>query len=360
MTRPRRPSDPDRWPNPCARCGEHHELFANWPDGRICNYCYQKAKRTTGTCGCGQEGVLPGLIDGSPACRACSGLQHLSLDCQGCGAEAELRTKGRCWRCSLGDLVDDLLTDPTTGVTPDPLRPLADALKTMGRPNSGVTWIRQTHVKQTLRTIAAAGELTHELLDQVAGRQQSKTYIRGLLVEYGALPQRDELLTRFDVWSAEAIERATDPSHRDVIRRYVVWHHQRRFRGSPGPVTHGAFLRAKHQVTVAITLLNWLTEHNSDLASLTQTQLDRWRTEGNTTRELVNPFLSWAIKAQLTISTLILRPRPAGAAPRRACQHSNSSRWSPRSAPGRNSAPATGPPRSSSWCSPSRSSTSSP
>jgi hypothetical protein len=316
MTRPRTPSNPDRWPTPCARCGEHHELVANWPDGKICAYCYQKAKRTTGTCRCGHAGVLPGKVGGAPACRTCSGLQHLNLDCRGCGAEAELRTKGKCWRCSLGDLVDELLANPETGTISDQLVPLASALKAMGRPNSGITWIRQVYVKETLRALAAADELTHELLDQVPGRQQSKTYIRGLLVEYGALPPRDELLSRFESWSIEAIERAADPAHRDAIRRYITWHHQRRLRDSPNPTTHGAFLRAKQQVTVAITLLNWLTDRNGTLAELTQTQLDRWRAEGTTTRELANPFLSWAIKAQLTTSTLILHRRPEGAAPR--------------------------------------------
>ncbi len=316
MTRPRNPSNPQRWPNPCARCGEHHELVANWPDGQICRYCYQKAKRTSGTCGCGHTGILPGLVDGAPACRARSGLQHLSLDCRVCGEEGELRSKGRCWRCDLANLVDDLLTNPATGAISEQLKPLARALKAMGRPNSGITWIRQAHVKQTLRAIAAADKLTHELLDQLPAPEQSKTYIRGLLVEYGALPQRDELLNRFGTWSTEAIERATDPAHRDVIRRYIVWHHQRRFRSSPDLVTYGAFLRAKQQVTVAITLLNWLTEHDGTFAELTQTQLDRWRASGNTTREQANPFLHWAIKAQLTTSTLILHPRPERVAPR--------------------------------------------
>jgi hypothetical protein len=256
------------------------------------------------------------MVDGAPARRSCSGLQHLNVACRVCGTEAELRSGGRCWRCVLADFVDDLLTSPATGTISDQLAPLAAGLKAMARPNRGVTWIKQSHVKQTLRALAAAERVTHETLDEAPGRQQSKDYIRGLLVEYQALPPRDELLTRYDAWSAAAIARVTDPAHRDVLRRYVTWHHKRRLRGSPGLVAHGAFLRAKQQVTVAAELMNWLTDRGATLDGLSQTQLDHWRAEGPTTRAIANSFLGWAMKTQLTTTTLILPRRSDGTAPR--------------------------------------------
>ncbi|MDJ0358127.1 hypothetical protein [Paenarthrobacter sp. PH39-S1] len=46
------------------------------------------AKRITGICACGHEGVLPGIIDNRPACRTCSNIK-LNVDCKSCGAEAE-------------------------------------------------------------------------------------------------------------------------------------------------------------------------------------------------------------------------------------------------------------------------------
>ncbi|MDX3005427.1 hypothetical protein PWY87_27365 [Kribbella solani] len=69
-------------------------------------------------------------------------------------------------------------------------------------------------------------------------------------------------------------------------------------------------------MTVAAELLNWLTERGATLDRLSQTQLDRWRAEGPTTRAIANSFLGWAIKAQLTTTTLILPRRSDGAAPR--------------------------------------------
>lgn len=99
MARPRKPGDPQAWPVPCGRCGGHHQIVTQWPDGLICGYCYQQAKRTRGTCRCGHHGILPGRIDGQPACRACSGVV-LNIDCTSCGAEDELYREGRCQRCA--------------------------------------------------------------------------------------------------------------------------------------------------------------------------------------------------------------------------------------------------------------------
>lgn len=46
MSRPRKPQDPTRWPEACARCREHRQPAARWPDGRVCGYCYKQAQRT--------------------------------------------------------------------------------------------------------------------------------------------------------------------------------------------------------------------------------------------------------------------------------------------------------------------------
>ncbi|MEV8150942.1 hypothetical protein AB0O52_22695 [Arthrobacter sp. NPDC080073] len=44
-------------------------------------------------------------------------------------------------------------------------------------------------------------------------------------------------------------------------------------------VTQGAFLRAKQSVTVAIEMLDWLTEHDTELTATTQAHLDRWQSK---------------------------------------------------------------------------------
>jgi hypothetical protein len=145
MTRPRKAGDPAKWPEACGRCAEHHKTAVRWPDGGICGYCYQQAKRTRGACACGHEGVLPGRVDTLPACRKCSGVR-LNVDCIACGNEDELHSGNRCWSCILAMTVDRILSPPDNRPPSLELRAVATALKSMKRANSGLTWIQQPHV----------------------------------------------------------------------------------------------------------------------------------------------------------------------------------------------------------------------
>lgn len=310
MARPRKASDPDRWPLPCARCGEHHEVGATWPDGRVCRYCYQKAKRTRGTCPCGHEGVLPGRIYGHPACRGCSGVK-LNVDCKTCGAEDELYRGGRCWSCELATLADQLLTNPDTGEMTPELAAIAQALKSMKRANSGVTWIRQPHVTDFLKALATAPNVTHQTLDQLPGADRTREYIRGLLLQHAALPRRDELAVRYEQWVANALDRVSSDDHRDVVRQYVRWHVQRRM-NQMEEVPQGTFLRSKQTVTVTIDFLNWLHDHGLTLQTLRQDHLDAWLATGPSTRRFVDRFLPWAIKSRLAHPDLAISPHRRG------------------------------------------------
>lgn len=314
MARPRKRSDPNQWPVPCGRCGEHHQIVANWPDGGVCGYCYQRAKRTRGTCVCGHEGVLPGRIDGEPVCRRCSGVK-LNVDCKTCGAEDELYRGIRCWSCELAVLVDGLFTNPGTGVMAAELIPVAAALKSMKRSNSGVTWIRQRHVTAFLRDLAIAPTITHERLDDLQGADRTRNYIRNLLVEHGALPRRDEFSIRYDQWATSALERVSSDDHRDVVRRYVRWHHLRRM-NQMDSVPHGTFLRSKQTVTVTIEFLNWLHDHGITLEELRQEHLDAWLAEGPSTRRFVDRFIPWAIKCWLVDPELIIARHRRGTSPK--------------------------------------------
>ena len=313
MARPRKAEDPDRWPQPCGRCRKHYQTVAHWPDGGVCSYCYQQAKRTRGTCACAHQGVLPGIIDNQPACRRCSGVV-LNIDCRSCGAEDELYAGGCCWSCVLSVTVDRLLTDPTTGLMADELTPLATNLKTMKRTNSGLTWIRQKHVSEFLQKLALTPTITHEAIDALP-RSRTRDFVRGLLVEHGALPHRDLYRSRYEEWARQALERVTDSDHRDVIQRYINWQHMRRMNHME-TVSQGTFLRSKQTVTVAIELVNWLTDQDIVLAELEQRHLDAWINDGTTTRLISDRFVSWAIKAHLIQPRLKIRKHRRGTSTR--------------------------------------------
>ena len=313
MSRARR-SAPDRglWPNPCARCGQHYAPARRWPEGRICIYCYQAAKRTTGVCACGHQGVLPGLRNGKPACRTCTGIT-LNIDCVRCGAEGELFSAGRCMACALGDEVTAALTDPATAQIHPGLLPLADALTTMKRANSGVTWIRQAHVQKFLHQLRALPEISHDTIDALPD-SRTREHVRGLLVEHGALPWRDPRRARFIQWSAHALQRLPAGPDRDLVNRYIRWHLLRRMNTST-QVGHSTFLRSKQNVTVAIDFLTWLhVEHDKTLATLTQAELDQWQAEGSSTRLFIGRFLSWAQHTREVAADLEVRSHRRGSA----------------------------------------------
>ncbi|RDV44761.1 Fis family transcriptional regulator [Leifsonia sp. ku-ls] len=314
MSRPKQAQDPVRFPEPCARCGEHRRQAARWPDGCICQNCYRAAHRTTGVCAlCGHDGILPGVNEGQATCRSCSGIR-LNLDCRRCGAEAELYSHGQCWSCTLADLVDQALTDPRTRVVPPQLIPLADGLKSMKRANSGLTWIRQKHVQEFLAHLAATGNVTHQQLDALP-ESRTRNFVRGLLVEHEVLPRRDHYLALFDRWASDALDRVENPRHRDIIKRYVRWQHLRRM-NQMHEVPRGTFLRSKQATTVAIEFLNWLTDHGILLDELQQAHLDAWANTGPTTRLIAGRFLRWAVKTRQVARDLRMAEHRRGTAPR--------------------------------------------
>lgn len=313
MSRPRKADDPDRWPIPCSRCQQHHQIVATWPDGGICGYCYQQAKRTRGTCPCGHEGVLPGLVDGHQTCRRCSGIT-LNVDCCVCDAEDELYSGGRCWSCTLAATIDRLLTNPSSGAIASELVPLADALKSMKRANSGLTWIRQQHVTAFLQQLAVTPTVTHEEIDALPP-SRTREHVRGLLVEHGGLPRRDLYRARYQEWTLGALERVVDPAHREVIRRYVRWQHQRRM-NQMDHVPQGTYLRSKQTATVAIDFLNWLTNQDLRLTDLNQAHLDQWQATGPSTRLVADRFLRWAITTRLVQPDLTISRHRRGTSSR--------------------------------------------
>ena len=152
MPRPRRRQpDPARFPL-CVRCGQCYPGGADsWPEGRVCKYCYLQVRLRTGTCaGCSALTSLPGLnAAGQPICTRCSGIPA-RFRC-GCGREVTAGERGRCWWCVLAGLVTDALAGPD-GKVPARLRPLADGLVSMRRPQSGVVWLRRSAITRDVLT----------------------------------------------------------------------------------------------------------------------------------------------------------------------------------------------------------------
>src|SRR5438094_581797 len=222
MPRPRRRQpDPARFP-PCVRCGQCYPGGADrWPEGRVCKYCYLQARLRTGICAsCGALTSLPGLNTANePVCTRCSGIPA-AFRC-GCGREVTAGESGRCWWCVLAELVADVLAG-SDGEAPAHLRPLADGLVSMRRPQSGVVWLRRSATtRETLQDLARGRiPCSHAALD-AAGADRAVEYQRLLLVRYGVLPPRDRRLANFQRWAATKLGGVSNAGHRQLLERFL-------------------------------------------------------------------------------------------------------------------------------------------
>jgi integrase len=293
LARPKPLPDPTKY-TPCQRCDQAYQTVAWWQGQPICNYCYLAGKRTTGRCiRCRHVRICPGRTPtGELLCRTCSGIR-LNVDCVQCGDEAELYRAGHCWRCELAAQVDQLLTHPATGTINVHLEPLASALKSMSRPNSGVTWLRNQHVRSILRQLAQSPTIDQSLLDSLPPSRHT-THIRALLAEHGVTDAKVDYRDRFDTWSLDKIADVNDSASQRVLRSYLRWHLAHKLHDA---CSEGRFLASKQAVTVAVHFLNWLAVQSIPFAEVSQTDVDRYVAEGPETRRLLTRFLPWAIKS---------------------------------------------------------------
>lgn len=307
MARPKPAPEPDRY-EPCERCGEAYLTAAWWQDTPICCYCYNQAKRIVGQCAeCGHSGIVPGRTPaGQYLCRPCSGIT-LNVDCTECGAETELYRHGHCWRCELSHHVDALVTNPETGTINPQLVVLADALKNMPRPNSGLTWLRNQNVRDILQQLATADTIDRNLLESLpTGR--SATHIRALLDEHGLAGARIDFRARFAAWADTKLATLTNPDSQLIIRSYIRWHLSHRLDEN---CTQGRFLAAKQGVTVAIDFLNFLDAIDLSIHNLDQSQIDAFIASGTETNRLLLRFLPWAT-ATYRLPSLKITPHQRG------------------------------------------------
>ncbi|MFJ9968682.1 hypothetical protein [Streptomyces avermitilis] len=64
----------------------------------------------------------------------------MSYRCSRCGEEGKLHRGRLCTRCTVADRLSQLLDDGTGRIRPE-LVPLADSLRTMDSPLSGLAWL---------------------------------------------------------------------------------------------------------------------------------------------------------------------------------------------------------------------------
>ncbi|WP_238412317.1 hypothetical protein [Saccharothrix deserti] len=128
-------------------------------------------------------------------------------------------------------------------------------------------------------------------------------HLRSVLVAAGALPHRDEQMSRLERWITQAVSERPDPAQQQLLRSYGIWHLLRRLRRrvEGTETTHNQLATARQHLRGAMVFLDWLASHDLTLATCGQPDFDRWLTDDKAThRDEAGHFVRWAKKQKLT------------------------------------------------------------
>ncbi|RFA11766.1 hypothetical protein B7R22_17910 [Subtercola boreus] len=226
-----------RLPDRCARCNQTGARIATtWPEGRTCRRCYQRATRIHGICpGCGDDRLLPGLIDGQPGCADCAGIPK-DFHCTRCGREDEPVRTGLCAHCCLIDDLTDLFDD-TTGQTNPTLAPLFDALTQQAHARSARVWLsKNPHATKLIRDLARGIiPLEHATFTKHSDPRKV-AFLRELCIEHGLLESVHLDIEHFQIWVNTKTE-VLEPNDGRLVKQFARWVHLNRMQRLAPPAS---------------------------------------------------------------------------------------------------------------------------
>jgi hypothetical protein len=301
----------------CAHCGKRRPPTVRWPEGLVCDPCYNAALQRRGVCAdCGRTRRLvdpPGAS--ALRCAECTG-QPITHACAECGIEDKLYERGRCNRCALRRRTRQLLAAGGEQIS-DPMVPIFKAITATATPRTALNWLRNGAGAKLLADLAA-GKLacTHEALD-THPRRQAADYLRHVLVANDVLPGRDEALASVERMLADTLASLARERDRRLVQAYATWRVLRRLRryaaraGRPRSYT----AHARANIVAAVTFLKWINDRGLPLAEVQQGDVDSWLAGGPASYR-VRDFLQWAASAgharKLTVPTQRSRTGPTG------------------------------------------------
>ncbi|MDV2477295.1 hypothetical protein F8M49_21540 [Rhodococcus zopfii] len=294
-------------PVSCCLCERTRRALVYWPIGPVCQSCYSRRKEHPARCArCHELRVLIARSDtGDDLCGPCGG-SSFDYRCRRCGEGGRVYAAGQCFRCCVETRLQQVLGGDS-GVIPEQLEPLADALLAAAKPRSVLVWLQKGSAAQLLPQLAAA-PITHAVLDALPpGRDVN--ILRAMFVQAGVLPDRtDEYLDRILPW-LDALLASGNTHHASLVRPYAQWHliHRARRRAHRRGVRPSASTAygLRYILRVTVEFLTWLDHRQIELGTLTQKDVDAWLVEGTGTRRYcVRDFLKWAIDKRLAPRTV--------------------------------------------------------
>lgn len=278
---------------PCARCGNSRAVWTRTAGGEpLCGPCSQKRVPCST---CGSIRPVAARLPAGPVCKTCYRKDPASFrPCTNCGTTERLHHHGLCIRCAAREHLLALLSRDQDG-----MHPHAEAIYHVlagSDPVPLMEWLTRSSAPRALAEISRADRPpAHADLDRLPPSKAVR-HLRKILVAGGILPARDERLAELEQWVTHKTSQITDPAERQAVRSFAVWHHLRRLRSGSARrhVTAEQASYARNSVRAAITLITWLREHGTSLATCTQREIDDWLTGGPGTRYHARYFVSWA------------------------------------------------------------------
>jgi hypothetical protein len=347
---------------PCARCGAIREPVTRDGQGRpICASCFVTAPENLETCtGCGRVRPVERRTADGPLCSRCPSLPVLACSvcaqtvpcgisratglpwcppcqrrraaCSACGRhepaasgtlnrplcagctppppwarcpvcrDPDHPSPGTCARCIVNARLDELM-GPDAGALPPGLQALRREIAGAEHAVTAMRWAAKPSIAPVLSGLADGSiALTHQALDGLPQRP-ALAHLRQTLVATGALPWRDEEMTRLEAFLHGLLDFQADPERRRLLHRYLIWHLVRRMRSRNNgkPATRQQALLTRRLARGAIAFLDWLGSAGLTMGTCQQADLDRWLASGQAVyREEAGRLIRWAHAARLT------------------------------------------------------------
>jgi hypothetical protein len=226
----------------CTGCGRRRRVERRTADGPLCSRCPSLPVLSCSVCGrtapcgisratgkpwcpacqrrraacsaCGRrEAIASGTLD-SPLCAGCTPPPPWA-GCPVC-SDPDHPSPGRCARCLINARLDELM-GPDAGQLPPGLQALRREIAAAEHAVTAMRWATKPSVAPVLSGLADGSiPLTHQALDELPQRP-ALAHLRQTLVAVGALPWRDEEMTRLEAFLHGLLDAQPDPERRRLL-----------------------------------------------------------------------------------------------------------------------------------------------
>lgn len=276
----------------CARCGRvPKEFVVRWPEGPLCARCSRQARWRRGVCAvCGVERQLPGVnAAGDGLCRDCGSIP-IEQHCDRCGDEQYLHRARLCARCCVDDRLAELF--PGSSV----LDPLIERLRLAESANATRQMLDHgPHTELLVAIHRGEIECTHQMLDDRFANERQVGQLRGLLVLSGLLKERNVLIEVFERNGHGLIDAVEHTDDRELLTLFLRWVVVRRLRSQADndTLTQSICDNARQRLRTSIRFVEDMRAAGTTTVDARQQHLDRWLTDGSTTRRDIAAMIRW-------------------------------------------------------------------